>query len=159
VSYTGMFAGGVPHGFGEKHSGASVYKGRFENGMRHGRGLLLDARNFRLYAGSFCEDVPHGAFLCIVFAWSKTKRCALHERSEVEFNHGTVVRTEKTTRSNIGGLCGLENEEFLQMYRQGEKVIEDHVARFRLKEVNAEECLWKPVAAESNISVGEATSQ
>jgi hypothetical protein len=148
MSYTGMFAGGVPHGFGEKRSGASVYKGRFHKGERHGRGMQFDARNFRLYAGMFDNDMPHGKSLCIVFSWSKTQKRVLHTRSVLEFDHGVLITCEKTTKGGVYPLSGLENEEFLEMYRHGEKALEDFVARFRLKEVRAEEHLWQPVAVE-----------
>jgi hypothetical protein len=45
MSYTGMSTGCVPHDLGEKRAGASVCKGCFNLGMRHGRGLLFDADN------------------------------------------------------------------------------------------------------------------
>ena len=148
MSYTGMFKGCIPDGFGEKRAGASVFKGRFKEGMRDGRGLFLDASHFRLYMGTFKDDQPHGAHLCIHFKWSATEKRVTHSRSSLLFEDGTLVKCAQNTSANIAKLAGLCYEEFLKYYREGEKAMEDFVARKYLADSGAAEFLWQPVRSE-----------
>jgi len=148
MSYTGMFSGCVPHGFGEKRAGASVFKGRFKNGMRHGRGLFLDASHFRLYLGPFSDDLPDGIHLCISFTWSETHKRVKHSRNSLTFEKGNLVKKSDSVGSNIVTLSGLSYEEFLKFYREAEKTVEDFLARKRLADMGAEEFLWQPVRSE-----------
>ena len=148
MSYTGMFKGCLPDGFGEKRAGASVFKGRFKEGMRHGRGLFLDASHFRLYMGTFKDDHPHGAHLCIHYKWSSTQKRVTHTRNSLLFQEGTLVKCAKNTTANVATLSGLLYEEFLKYYREGEKAMEDFIARQRLADIGADGFLWQPVRCE-----------
>ena len=148
MSYTGMFSGCIPHGFGEKRAGASVFKGRFKHGMRHGRGLFLDASHFRLYLGPFSDDLPDGIHICISFTWSVTHKRVKHSRNSLTFEKGNLVKKSPTVESNIVTLSGLSYEEFLKFYREAEKTVEDFLARKRLADMGAEEFLWQPVRSE-----------
>jgi hypothetical protein len=144
ITYTGSFSGSVPDGFGEKHAGDSVYKGRFKNGSRHGRGLLLDSKKFRLFMGMFIDDRPQGEFLMITFGWSGSKRCTYTHTCMVTFDVGEVVK--KTLVSKVDKptvYCGLEDEEFLELFRKCEGFAEQEVGRKRLSQMKAEECLWE----------------
>ena len=145
MSYTGMFKGGLPHGFGEKRMGGSVYKGRFENGERHGPGMLFESEHFRLYNGDFYHDKPHGESICILFCWDKNTKRVQHTRSLLHFDHGVLVLSENAPKVDVGVLNGLSPEEFLKMYREGEKALEDKMGRYRLREAGAETVLWKTV--------------
>jgi len=149
MSFTGMFKGGMPHGFGEKRAGASVFKGQFHTGKRHGRGIFFDASLFHLYAGGFVNDQPHGGHLCIHYKWSDTHKRVTHTRSSLQFDNGTLVKSEKNDTANVNILTGLTYEEFLKIYREGEKVVEDVTARQRLADMGAEDVLWQPVRCES----------
>ena len=146
MSYTGMIKGGLPHGFGEKRSGDSVYKGRFQEGSRHGPGLLFEADHFRIYSGNFDNDKPHGTHMCILLCWCKKKKRVEHTRSILAFDHGVLVNSEKATKVNVSALNGLSPEEFLQVYREGEKALENKMARYRLHEAGAEPVLWKKMS-------------
>jgi hypothetical protein len=148
MSYTGMFKGCVPDGFGEKRAGASVFKGRFKEGMRHGRGLFLDASHFRLYVGTFRNDQPHGAHLCIHYKWASNHKRVTHTRTSLLFDDGTLTKCEKNTMANVSSLSGLLYEEFFKYYREGEKAMEDFVARQRLADIGADGFLWQPVRCE-----------
>jgi hypothetical protein len=152
MSFTGMFKGGMPHGFGEKRAGASVFKGQFQAGKRHGRGLFLDASHFRLYAGRFIDDQPHGGHLCILYKWCETNKRVTHTRKSLQFNKGTLVKFEPNDSANVNILSGLCYEEFLKIYREGEKAVEDVMARQRLADMGAEDFLWQPVPCESYYS-------
>jgi hypothetical protein len=149
MSYSGRFGNFVAHGFGEKRAGGNVYKGTFNEGLRHGKGLLLDSKNGRIYMGSFVKDKPNGQHLCIVFSWSDNTKRVLQSRSIVTFHHGKVVVIDKSPNTmNVTTLSGLSNEEFLKFYRKGEKAMEDAIARRLLAEHGADTCLWTPVDAE-----------
>jgi hypothetical protein len=148
MSYTGMFKGCLPDGFGEKRAGASVFKGRFKEGMRHGRGLFLDASHFRLYMGTFKDDQPHGAHLCMHYKWSTKAKRVTHTRSSLLFENGTLVKCAKNEAANVAKLAGLCYEEFLKYYREGEKAMEDFVARQMLADIGADDFLWQPVRYE-----------
>jgi len=151
MTYTGSFKDCLPDGFGEKRMGASVFKGQFKGGMRHGRGVFLDASHFRLYAGTFVNDQPHGDHLCILYNWSETKKHATHSRNLLGFQHGVLIKMEKDVMeaANVNTLSGLVYEEFLKFYREGEKCVEDFVARQRLADIGAEPFLWQPVRSEA----------
>ena len=149
MSYTGMFKDGMPHGFGEKRAGASVFKGRFEAGKRHGRGIFFEASNFRLYAGNFVDDKPDGGHLCIIYKWSGTHKRVTHTRKSMKFDNGTLLKFEENDSANVNMLSGLNYEEFLKIYREGEKAVEDTIGRHRLADMGSEDFLWQPVRCES----------
>jgi hypothetical protein len=151
MTYTGSFKSCMPDGFGEKRMGASVFKGQFKGGMRHGRGVFFDASHFRLYAGTFINDQPHGEHLCILYNWSATQKRATHSRNILGFEHGVLIKMEKDVMesANVNNLSGLVYEEFLKFYREGEKCVEDFVARQKLADIGAEPFLWQPVRSEA----------
>lgn len=143
--YTGSFAEGVADGFGEKHAGKSVYKGRFHEGLRHGRGCLLDSTNYRLFLGMFKDDAPDGEILMIMFGWSTSKQRPYTAHSLVTFAKGDVVKkVDNVTCSNAQGRSGLQPEEFMEMFRTVERLVEETTSRKRLREMKAEECLIIP---------------
>ena len=148
MSYTGMFSACLPDGFGEKRARASVFAGRFKNGMRHGRGLFVDASHFRLYLGPFSNDLPHGVHLCITFRWSASQKRVTHTRNTLMFEKGILVQMSTNANANVVTLSGLCYEEFLKYYREAEKATEDFMARKRLADMGAEEFLWQPVRSE-----------
>jgi len=153
MSYVGMFAGCIPHGFGEKRAGASVYKGRFHQGRRHGRGLLLDAAKHRIYVGWFEDDFLHGQSICVNFTWSVEHNLVTHSRYLMTHEHGVRTKCGTTTQGDVTVFSGLAHEEFLKFYRECEKSVEVAVGRKRLREVDeATECLWKPVGEDEYMS-------
>jgi hypothetical protein len=145
MSFIGGLNGGRPHGFGVKRMATSVYKGVFENGDRHGKGILVNAKDFTLYAGCFVKDKPHGVLLRITFVWDKTKGNVQHNRSLVRFEHGTIVTEEKARPVNVSMMSGLAPEEFLQMYREGEKSLEDSMILDALRKTSIDPILLEPV--------------
>jgi hypothetical protein len=145
MSYTGGLSGGMAHGFGVKRMGASVYKGRFDKGLRHGPGLLLQATRYSLFAGKFHNDKPHGPSLCIIFAWCTKTNTVQHQRTLLQFDHGVLTSSQKAPKVNVSNLSGLSQEEFLQIYRQGEKALEDNMTKNFMKEAQAEPMLWTPI--------------
>lgn len=159
MSYTGMFAGCVPHGFGEKRAGSSMYKGRFKEGMRHGRGTLLDSKNHRLYLGTFKDDLPHGDLMCVQFAWSDKHKHVTHSRRLTTFVEGIVVKSVHTDQGNVSTLSGLAHEEFLQYYRRCEKSVEDRVGKKRLRETNEPVCLWQPTGSDDYNARGKTSPE
>jgi hypothetical protein len=148
MSYLGSLRGGVAHGFGTKRLGPSVYKGQFYEGMRHGSGLFLDARNFRLYAGTYVNDKQHGRSVCIQFCWSTKLSVVQHNRTLVNFEHGVLISTDTPPKVSVSSLCGLSQEEFLKLYREGEKAIEDSMVRHSVHDLGFDEVFWTPVSAE-----------
>ena len=145
MSYTGALSGGLAHGFGVKRMGASLFKGCFDKGMRHGPGILLQSKHHRLYAGKFHNDKPHGQSLCILFCWCTKTKTIQHTRTLLEFEHGVLIKSEKAPKVNVSALSGLTHEEFLSIYRQGEKALEDHMIKKFLEEAGAEPMFWTPV--------------
>jgi hypothetical protein len=145
MQYTGSFAGGVADGFGEKHAGKSVYKGRFVKGLRHGRGCLLDSNNYRLFLGMFKDDAPDGEVLMIMFGWSNSKKRSFTAHALVTFVNGEAVKkVDNVTCNNAQGRSGLHPEEFMEMFRMTERLVEDTTSRKRLLEMKAEEALITP---------------
>ncbi|KAJ1470475.1 hypothetical protein T484DRAFT_1753826 [Baffinella frigidus] len=144
MSYTGSLRGGKPNGFGTKRMGFSVYKGRFKDGDRHGNGLFLDARNFRLYAGPYVDDKPHGLALCIRFCWCPKLKVVQHVRSVVRFQSGDLVSSKPAPSVNVSVMCGLSQEEFLKIYREGEKALEDSMIRNTVSGLGFEDVFWTP---------------
>lgn len=55
------------------------------------------------------------------------------------------MSTEMAPKVNVSALSGLAPEEFLQMYRQGEKALEDSMTADFLRKKQAEPMLWEPV--------------
>lgn len=149
MCYTGMFKDGLPDGFGEKRAGSSVYRGRFKGGHRHGKGVYLNTTNSRLYVGTFSNDKPHGGHLCIEFKWDERVQRVTHSRTTVVFEHGVVLEQQKSDEDNVNNLSGMSYEEFLKIYREGEKSMEDSIARKILRDMKAPACLWQPVRYES----------
>jgi hypothetical protein len=148
MSYSGRFREWAPHSFGEKRAGKHVYKGVFKQGKRHGKGLLLDAKNNLLYMGSFENDKPHGQHLCIEFLWSKTNKCIQQRRATITFKNGEIIMFDEGSTLTVTAQCGLSNEEFLKFYREGEKVMEDKLTHRLLSKNKADECLWNPVGTD-----------
>jgi hypothetical protein len=145
IVYTGALSAGVAHGFGEKRAGESVYKGNFHKGMRHGKGCLLDSKYYRLFLGMFKDDMPHGEVLMIMFGWSMSNERAYTSHSLVTFQNGQVVKKVDTSDgNNAQGRSGLHPEEFMEMFRMGEKLVEETTSRKRLAAMNAEESLCTP---------------
>jgi hypothetical protein len=145
MSYVGSLSGGLAHGFGVKRQKGSVYKGRFEEGLRHGRGILVEATRFRLYAGTFYKDKPQGPVLCIEFSWCDKTRTVQHTRKIAHFDNGVVQSSDKAPNVNVSVLSGLAPEEFLQLYRETEKLVEDSMVRDLLQVSQADEILWTPI--------------
>jgi len=143
MSYSGMFAGGVPHGFGEKRSGNSVYKGRFSEGKRHGRGALFDAIHHRLCLGTFENDVPAGKMICLLFSWSEKNSHVTYDRSLLTFSNGQLVCIEKRIDGRVEDFSGLSYDEFLDVFKQAERNVRGAVSRKRLQDEGAPEILWK----------------
>ena len=145
MSYTGSFKGAQAHGFGVKRMGDSMHKGRFEKGLRHGRGILVEASRHRLYAGMFHHDKPHGTFICILFFWCAKTKTVQHKRRLLEFDNGTLTSSEIAPNVNVSQLSGLAPEEFLVLYRHAEKLVEDNRTKKLLRDTNADKILWTPV--------------
>ena len=146
MSYNGSLSGGQPHGFGVKQKNGSIYKGRFKNGFRHGRGIMVEANQYRLYVGTFSNDRPNGIMLCIQFGWCTNAKTVQHSRRLLSFDdNGVVTKTTKAPNVNITDLSGLAPEEFLQMYRHAEKLVEDFMTKKFLRKHKADEVLWTPV--------------
>jgi hypothetical protein len=142
MQYTGSFSGGVADGFGEKHAGKSVYRGRFVKGLRHGRGCLLDSNNYRLFLGMFKDDAPDGEVLMIMFGWSNSKKRSFTAHTLVTFFKGEPVKkVDNVTCNNAQGRSGLHPEEFMEMFRMAERLVEATTSRKRLLEMKAEETL------------------
>ena len=141
--YTGSFVGGIAEGFGEKRAGESVYKGHFHKGERHGRGALLDSKYYRLFMGTFKNDLPDGEVLMILFRWSISSKKVSTSYAIVTFSAGEVVNQVAGATSIIDAQTrsGLEIEEFMELFRMGEKLAEESVARKSLLEANAAESL------------------
>jgi hypothetical protein len=160
MTYTGMFSGGLPDGLGEKRAGASVFRGRFKNGMRHGRGIFVDASHFRLYIGSFASDLPHGDHVCLTFKWDTQAKRVTHSRTTLQFLEGQLITSVPNTTANVIKLSGLAYEDFLKFYRQAEKSVEDFVARKRLADMGAEPVLWQPVRSELySTAIGDTAAE
>jgi hypothetical protein len=140
-----MFTNGVPHGFGEKRSGDSVYKGRFREGQRHGRGALFDSLNHRLCLGTFENDVPDGEMICLLFSWSAKSANVTYDRSLLTFSKGQLVSITKTIAGRIEDFSGLSYDEFLDLFKQAESNVRSVVSRKRLQDDGAPEVLWKKV--------------
>ena len=143
TSYSGMFASGVPHGFGEKRAGDSVYKGRFIKGQRHGRGALFDAINHRICLGTFENDIPQGKMICLLFSWNCKTANVTYDRSLLTFSEGRLITIEKSNDGRVEDFSGLSYDEFLCIFKQAESNVRAVVVKKRLQDEGAPEVLWK----------------
>ena len=66
----------------------------------------------------------------------------------MNFEHGVLISTDTPPKVSVSSLCGLSQEEFLKLYREGEKAIEDSMVRHSVHDLGFDEVFWTPVSAE-----------